>query len=92
MMGTQALPSDKTSTIIIEPWNVILLNDDEHTIEEVIIQVMRATSCTPEQAAVITLEVHQSGEAVCFTGSRERGELVASILEEIELRTRLEKA
>ena len=91
-MATREKPLEGISTIVIEPWNVILLNDDLHAFEEVIIQVMRATSCSAEVAEAITWEAHSRGEAVCYTGSRERCELVASILEEIELRVRLEKA
>jgi len=91
-MATKASPLEGVSTIVIEPWNVILLNDDVHGLDEVVFQVMRATSCTLQVAEAITWEAHSRGEAVCYTGSRERCELVASILEEIELRVRLEKA
>jgi ATP-dependent Clp protease adapter protein ClpS len=91
-MATKASPLEGTSTILIEPWNVILLNDDFHAFEEVIVQLVRATSCTLDVAEAIAWEAHSKGEAVCFTGSRERAELVASILEEIDLRVRLEKA
>lgn len=91
-MATKVKPLEGISQIVIEPWNVILLNDDFHAFEEVILQLMRATSCSPAQAEAITWEAHSRGEAVCFTGSRERAELAASILEEIELRVRLEQA
>lgn len=90
-MVTKASPLEGTSTIVIEPWNVILLNDDFHAFEEVIHQIVLATSCNVGVAETIAWEAHSKGEAVCFTGSRERCELVASILEEIDLRVRLEK-
>jgi len=44
-----------------------------------------------DQAREITWQVHTQGEALCYTGPRERCEHVASILEEIELRVRLER-
>ncbi|MFC1770082.1 ATP-dependent Clp protease adaptor ClpS [Nitrospirota bacterium] len=91
-MATKALPEQQTTHYVAEPWNVILLNDEWHTFDEVIIQLMRAINCTLEKAEAIAWEVHTKGESLCFTGSKERGELVASILEEIELKTRLEKA
>lgn len=89
-MSTKSLPDQKTSRVTIEPWNVILGNDDWHTFEEVIIQLVRATSCSVEKAAKIAYEVHTLGEAICYTGSRERCELVAEILLEIKLSVRVE--
>ncbi len=91
-MSPQESVLEETSTVVIEPWNVILFNDDWHTFEEVIAQLILATSCSAEQAAHIAWDAHTEGEAVCYTGSRERCELVASVLEEIDLGVRLEKA
>lgn len=81
-----------TSTVVIEPWNVILLNDDWHTFDEVILQLIKAVKVPPRKAAEIALEAHNNGEAVCYTGPKERCEHVASILEEINLGVRIEKA
>lgn len=83
---------DIPSTVVIEPWNVILLNDDWHTFDEVILQLMKATNCSRKKAEGITWEAHTKGEAVCFSGPRERCEHVASILEEIDLGVRIERA
>jgi ATP-dependent Clp protease adaptor protein ClpS len=91
-MPTKPAAQEENATLVIEPWNVVLLNDDVHTFEEVILQVMKATGCHLEQAQAITWDVHYKGEAICFTGHKERCELVASILEEIDLRVRLEPA
>jgi len=91
-MSTKPSALEENATFIIEPWNVVLLNDDVHTFEEVILQVMKATKCSIEMAQAITWDVHHKGEAICFTGHKERCELVASILEEIDLRARLEPA
>jgi ATP-dependent Clp protease adaptor protein ClpS len=91
-MGTQESVLEETSTLVIEPWNVILLNDDWHTFDDVISQLMLATGCSAEQAAQIAMEAHNTGEAVCYSGPRERCELVAEVLEEIDLGVRLEKA
>ncbi|MEC4685001.1 MAG: ATP-dependent Clp protease adaptor ClpS [Nitrospirota bacterium] len=91
-MGTKVSLFEEASTFVIEPWNVILINDNRHTFDEVIVQLMKATGCSPDQAREITWQVHTQGEALCYTGPRERCEHVASILEEIELRVRLERA
>ncbi|BCB95601.1 Clp protease adaptor protein ClpS [Dissulfurispira thermophila] len=84
--------ADYTSIFVIEPWNVILLNDDWHTFDEVIIQIVKAIKCSPQKALDIALEAHTKGEAVCYSGPRERCEHVASILEEIELGVKIERA
>ena len=55
-------------------------------------QLIKATSCTADRAAQIAWEVHTMNESLCFTGSRERAELVANILEQIKLGVRLEPA
>lgn len=80
------------STLVIEPWNVILLNDDWHTFDEVISQLIRATGCSRQKAEDIVWEAHTKGEAICFSGPRERCEHVAEILEEIKLCVRIERA
>lgn len=90
-MSPQESLLEKPSTFVIEPWDVILLNDDRHTFEEVIFQLQRATGCSAEKASEFAWTVHTQGEAVCFTGPKERCEHVASILEQIGLKTRLDK-
>jgi ATP-dependent Clp protease adaptor protein ClpS len=91
MIGTRTSISDTPSTIVIEPWNVILLNDDWHTFDEVILQLMKAIKCSRQEAENIAWEAHTKGEALCFSGPRERCEHVAGILEEIDLGVRVER-
>jgi ATP-dependent Clp protease adapter protein ClpS len=92
-MSTETLPdsNEKTSKLVIEPWNVILLNDEWHTFEDVILQLMKATGCSIEEAQEITWKVHTDGEAVCYSGPIERCEHVALILEEIDLAVKLQQ-
>jgi ATP-dependent Clp protease adaptor protein ClpS len=71
-----------------EPAKVILFNDEVHTFEEVIGQLIKATRCTQEKAEHIAWEVH--GKAVVFTGELSRCMEVSGILEEIELMTQIE--
>ncbi|MFN3396383.1 MAG: ATP-dependent Clp protease adaptor ClpS [Thermodesulfovibrionales bacterium] len=92
MGKTETSVLDIPSTVVIEPWNVILLNYDWHTFDEVILQLMKATNCSRKKAEEITWEAHTKGEAICFSGPRERCEHVASILEEIDLGVRIERA
>lgn len=90
-MGTRESVLEATRTFVLEPWNVILLNDDLHTFDEVIYQVIKATGCGTAAASAVTMEAHTEGEAVCFTGPRERCEHVALVLREAALGARLEK-
>lgn len=72
------------------PCKVILFNDDWHTFDEVIAQLMKATGCSYEKAEALTWEVHTRGKAVVYTGSLNECLRVSSVLEEIELHTQVE--
>lgn len=89
--GTKTSVQTRESSYIIEPWHVILLNDDWHTFDEVIIQLIKATGCSSKMASDIAWEAHSNGEAVCYTGSKERCEYVGVKLKEIELGFRIER-
>ena len=73
-----------------EPAKVILFNDEVHTFEEVIAQLMKAVKCTVAKAEALTLEVHQNGKAVVYAGEVIKCMEVSQILEEIELMTQIE--
>jgi ATP-dependent Clp protease adaptor protein ClpS len=73
-----------------EPARVILFNDEVHTFEEVIAQLMKAIKCTVAKAEALTLEVHQHGKAVVYSGEVIKCMEVSHILEEIELMTQIE--
>ena len=91
-MSTKTLDDTDISVYIGKPHKVILFNDDHHAMEEVCIQIMKAINCDTQTAMKIMLEAHNTGRAVVFTGSLERCELVAEILEEIRLGTKIEPA
>ncbi len=69
---------------------VILFNDDWHTFEEVISQIIKATKCSFIQARDKTFEVHVSGKAVVYSGMLKDCLMVSGILEEILLHTQIE--
>jgi ATP-dependent Clp protease adaptor protein ClpS len=73
-----------------EPAKVILFNDDVHTFDEVINQLIKATRCTQEKAEGLAWEVHTRGRAVVFSGEMMRCVQVSGILEEIQLMTQIE--
>lgn len=68
---------------------VILYNDEWHTFEEVIDQIIKATSCSFEIARDLTFEVHVKGKAVVFSGDMRNCLKVSSVLEEIALNTEI---
>ena len=76
--------------LIQEPARVILFNDDVHTFEEVIGQLIKAIRCTAQRAEAYAWEVHSTGKAVVYTGEMARCVEVSSILEEIKLMTQIE--
>jgi ATP-dependent Clp protease adapter protein ClpS len=72
-----------------EPWSVILYNDDVHTFEEVINQLVKATGCSTSEAEKLAWTVHTEGKATVYEGSFEECFEVQSVLKEIELVTEI---
>jgi ATP-dependent Clp protease adaptor protein ClpS len=73
-----------------EPAKVILFNDNVHTFDDVITQLIKATACSQEKAEALAWEVHTRGRAMVFTGEMMRCVQVSGILEEIQLMTQIE--
>jgi ATP-dependent Clp protease adaptor protein ClpS len=68
---------------------VVLYNDDWHTFDEVIFQLIKAVACTFEKARAYAFEVHVKGECVVFNGEMKDCLKVSSVLEEIALNTQI---
>ncbi len=79
---------DDSDTIL--PFKVIMFNDDFHTFDEVIQQLVKALKCSFEQAKAYAFEAHNKGLAIVFSGELSKCLRVSGILEEIELQTRIE--
>jgi len=73
-----------------EPWRVILYNDEIHTFDEVISQIIKATGCSTAQAEKLAWEVHTNGKAAVYEGSFEDCFKVQGVLREIQLVTEIE--
>ena len=92
-MNQQGTVTDSTVEINLgQPYNVVLFNDETHTMDEVVIQIIKATHYGKEQAVYIMLEAHIKGRAIVWTGHKERAEYISSVLEEIRLGTKVEPA
>ncbi len=68
---------------------VILYNDDFHSFDEVIEQLIKALNCSTQRAVYLTVKAHSEGKAEVFKGTYARCIKVSSILEEIALRTEI---
>lgn len=80
---------EETATDVGLPFKVILYNDDHHTFDEVIVQLIKAIHCSFEEARDFAFEVHVKGKAIVFTGQMPECLKVSSILEEIALHTQI---
>jgi ATP-dependent Clp protease adapter protein ClpS len=71
------------------PWRVILYDDDVHTFDEVIEQLIKALGCSQSHAEDLTYKVHNEGKATVFEGSFEECFEVNGVLKEIQLVTEI---
>ena len=81
---------DETEELTQEPAKVILYNDEVHSFEEVIGQLIKALGCDSARAEALTWEVHSSGKAVVYDGPMNDCLRISAVLEEIALHTQIE--
>jgi hypothetical protein len=84
------LVDDDIGTRIGDPWKVVLYNDNIHTFDEVILQLQKATGCSPQRAEQIAFEAHTKGKAVAFSGDFNECFRVMGVLREIQLIVEIE--
>lgn len=72
------------------PWRVIVFDDDIHTFEEVILQLMKAIGCTPEKGYEHALTIHTEGKDCVYQGDFFDCFRVQGVLKEIALVTEIE--
>ena len=71
------------------PWRVFLFDDDIHTFDEVINQLIKALNCEPPHAEELTFKVHNDGKAKVYEGTFEACFEVNGVLKEIQLITEI---
>ncbi|NTW68402.1 MAG: ATP-dependent Clp protease adaptor ClpS [Chlorobiaceae bacterium] len=74
----------------LESYRVVLFNDEVHSFDEVIEQIIKAVRCNRTKAERHTWEVHTRGRSIVFAGSMAECLRVSSILEEIALKTEIQ--
>jgi ATP-dependent Clp protease adaptor protein ClpS len=81
---------DEVITDITLEAKVIVYNDEWHSFEEVIRQIIRAVHCSPKRAEALTNQIHFKGKATVYEGGMEDCLFVSAVLEEINLTTAIE--
>lgn len=93
---SETLMKDKTKidSTLGRSHSVVLFNDDVHSFDQVINQIVKAIKCNAAHASSIAMQAHSKGQAIVFTGNLERCEHVDSILAgpPANLRTKIEEA
>ena len=82
-------PEIEEETTVGLPLKVILFNDDWHSFDEVIVQLIKAVGCSFKEARSYAFEVHVKGKALVFSGDLPSCLKITSILEEIALHTQI---
>jgi ATP-dependent Clp protease adapter protein ClpS len=92
LLSTQELEELDTITTddVTNAAKVILFNDEVHSFDEVIDQIIKAINCSFKKAEKLTWEVHTKGKACVFDGDLPECLRVSSVLEEIALHTQVE--
>ena len=74
-LSAVAMPNVDERIGVVPPYQVLLLNDDVHTVHFVIHLLMTIFGHDVETATRITLAVHEQGQGRATTCSKERAEL-----------------
>lgn len=86
---TDVLVEEETDDGTDDPWFVILYNDEVHTFDEVITQLVKATGCSKAEAEKLAWTVHTEGKATVYEGDFEECFEVQGVLREIQLVTEI---
>ena len=80
----------RSGTDTLDAYRVVLFNDEEHSFDEVIGQIIKATRCSRQNAERCTWEVHTRGRSIVYFGPIGACLKVSAILEEIALKTEIQ--
>lgn len=80
---------DAPGSVDTSPWHLLLFNDDIHTFDEVIMQLMKAISCSATKAQKMAWTVHTEGKVTVMTDTFEECLRAEGVLAEIGLVTEI---
>lgn len=66
---------EETKTKRQPPYNVVLMNDDDHTVDYVVLMMQQLFGYPIEKGLKVAEEVHFQGRCIVWTGSLEVAEL-----------------
>jgi len=66
---------EETKTRQIPPYNVVLLNDEHHSMEFVVMVLVKVFGYALEKCFQLMLNAHETGRSIIWTGPREVAEL-----------------
>lgn len=66
---------EETRTRRMPPYNVVVLNDEDHTFEYVIEMLIKLFAHSLPRAKELTWEIHSRGRAIVYTTHKEKAEL-----------------
>ncbi|MBA2362710.1 MAG: ATP-dependent Clp protease adaptor ClpS [Chloroflexia bacterium] len=72
---------ETTESTTLTGWNVLLWNDDHHSMDYVVLALVRTLPVDAEQADSIMLDAHSHGKTVAWSGAKEIAELYRDRLE-----------
>lgn len=85
----EVMEEEETEERLNDPWVVILYNDEIHSFDEVIEQLVKATHCSVKQAEKHAWTVHTKGKDVVYKSTFEECFQVQGVLREIQLVTEI---
>jgi len=82
-------PEQEEDISVKNPYRVILYNDEWHSFDEVINQIIKAVRCSYDKARDFAFEAHVKGKTEVYKGDLNKCLKVSAILEEIALNTQI---
>ena len=82
-------PEYEEEILVKNPYRVILFNDEWHSFDEVINQIIKAVQCSYDKARDFAFEAHVKGKAEVYKGDLNKCLKISAILEEIALNTQI---
>jgi ATP-dependent Clp protease adapter protein ClpS len=79
----------ETEEKLASPWSLILYNDEIHTFDEVVYQLMKALKCDQQTAEDYTMSAHLDGNTIVFEGDFNECFKINLVLTEIQLLTEI---